>query len=321
MNLSSRIRGFTLIELLVVIAIIAVLIGLLLPAVQKVREAAARSQCQNNLKQLSLGMHNYHDANGALPTGAIKKPGYLIGWPARIFPFIEQGNIRQQIDNSTTNALEVIGPWRTVGAPSNGNSSLYRDRIKVLACPSSELLNGSPDASSPGAGAADAKAQAPLHYRAIGGTDRAGGIVSGTQNAHSNYSNTGVIYPYSNTALIHITDGTSNTILFGEMSSAKGRALGAGGWGGIQPWTWGFYSYDASTAGAGCLMIDHKIIKYPIGYAGSFLTNETPLTSQHTNGVNIGMCDGSVRFLNKTTDIEMLKNLATRAGSEVVTID
>lgn len=313
----DRKRGFTLIELLVVIAIIAVLIGLLLPAVQKVREAAARSQCQNNLKQLSLGIHSYHDAEGQFPTGSVKgAPSalYLIGWTARIFPYIEQGNVRQQLDSMSANALTTLQPIRFATAPSNGDNSLFRNKIKVFACPSSELLNGSPDATT-GTGWADGKAQAPLHYRAIGGTDRPTGWVTTTDTTRS-YSTAGVIYPESETKMVTITDGTSNTILFGETSSAKGRTLGSRGWGGIQPWTWGYFA-----SSAGCLTIDHKIIRYRINYTGSFGYNDTPLTSQHTNGVNIGMCDGSIRFLNDSTDIEMLKNMATRAGSEVVTID
>src|ERR1700738_4578866 len=95
-----RRRAFTLIELLVVIAIIAILIALLVPAVQKVREAAARAQCANNLKQLGLAMHTSHDSNHHLPTGGDKRSGviYALGWPALIMPFLEEGNRRQAID-------------------------------------------------------------------------------------------------------------------------------------------------------------------------------------------------------------------------------
>src|SRR5262245_54536890 len=115
--------AFTLIELLVVIAIIAILIALLVPAVQKVREAAARAQCQNNIKQISVAMHNYHDANRKLPSGGEKTgPLYLIGWPGKIFPYIEQQARRQDIEAMAPNFLMTRQPWRLKTAPDNGGS-------------------------------------------------------------------------------------------------------------------------------------------------------------------------------------------------------
>src|SRR5262249_53335488 len=111
--------------------------------------------------------------------------------------------------------------------------------------------------------------------------------------------------------------GTSNTFLLGESSSAQGWQLGSRGWGGIQPWTWGFYFYtDPELA---WLMIDHKNIRYPIGYAGQFRANETPFRTAHPNrGANFAMTDGSVKYLSSTTDLNVLHRIATRNGGEVV---
>jgi prepilin-type N-terminal cleavage/methylation domain-containing protein/prepilin-type processing-associated H-X9-DG protein len=319
-SISLRRCAFTLIELLVVIAIIAILIGLLLPAVQKVREAAARMSCQNNLKQLGLAMHNYHDASGTLPTGGDKRSGirYVMGWPVLILPFIEQNNLRQAIDASTANAIFTVMPWRLLTPPHNGASPLYTTPIKMFACPASELGTLSPDAWSTSNNPINANYQAALHYRGNGGSPLVG-LVQGSWSRHAWYSTSGVIYPNSQVKLTDITDGTSNTLLLGETSSAIGRKLMSRSWGDIQPWTWGYYYYGSDTAG--WLMIDHKVVTYPIGYAGSFYTNETPFTSAHAGGgVNALYCDGSVHYLPNSTSLTLLQYMATRAGGEVVTL-
>jgi prepilin-type N-terminal cleavage/methylation domain-containing protein/prepilin-type processing-associated H-X9-DG protein len=322
-RLVRRRPAFTLIELLVVIAIIAVLIGLLLPAVQKVREAAARVSCQNNLKQLALGMHNYHDAHYALPTGGDEKAGvrYLIGWPAHVMPYVELDNLRKSLDALTPNALLTLMPWRLKTAPHYGDGPLVTSPIKVFACPSSELGTLSPDSYAFAyEGAINAQNQAALHYRANGGAPTVG-LFQGKWSRHAWYTTSGVIYPKSKERIEGITDGSSNTLLFGETSSALGRALLSRGWGGIQPWTWGYYNYEPASPASpdnGWLMIDHKAVTYPIGYTGSFYTNETPFTSNHGGGgANVAMCDGSVHFLTQQTPLAVLQALATRAGGEI----
>jgi prepilin-type N-terminal cleavage/methylation domain-containing protein/prepilin-type processing-associated H-X9-DG protein len=361
----SKSRGFTLIELLVVIAIIAVLIGLLLPAVQKVREAAARMSCQNNLKQISLAMHNYHDTHGKFMFGSSDLQitqhswgyGYWLGWPPRLFPYIEQGNLSQAILNLYTHepnpaggyyydrdGIEYAEPFQWTDHYGHGEQPIFYQTIKVLACPSSSLQPGSPDAKPAKVMQSQvypnltltSVLQAPLHYRGNGGSpvqwDSTGtGFTSAyvntlaqARNADSLHVTNGIFYPNSATKLTEITDGTTNTILFGETSAVIGRAPGSAGLGGINPWTWGYWNQNNSLPqkpGYGWYFIDHKILANPINYPGSnFHVSETPYTSSHTGGVNMSFCDGSVRFMSQTTDLKVLQMLATRAGGEVVTL-
>ncbi len=317
LSVPTRARAFTLIELLVVIAIIAVLIGLLLPAVQKVREAAGRMKCANNLKQLSLAHINYHDTQGQFPTGGRRSFGYLIGWTAHVFPFFEESNRLRAIEALRADALNRIAPWRQVNPPHNGNSPLFTTPISVFVCPSSELGGLSPDILYPNNPEIRATWQGALHYRANGGSATLGYHPPHADWPHRGWTDSGIIYPESAIRIADVTDGTSNTFLLGESSSAQGWQLGARGWGGIQPWTWGYYYYVDPELG--WLMLDHKYIRFPIGYAGQFRANETPFRSAHAGrGANFALADGSVRFLSATTDLNVLHRLATRAGGEIV---
>jgi prepilin-type N-terminal cleavage/methylation domain-containing protein/prepilin-type processing-associated H-X9-DG protein len=326
MKRTSARDGFTLVELLVVVGIIALLIALLLPAVLKVRDAANRMNCQNNLKQLALAFQNYHDTAGSLPTGGDKRCGglYAIGWPGRLLPFLEEGHRRAQLDGMAADALHSIMPWRFKAAPHNGADPIFTTTVKPFTCPGSELGGLSPDAGTPASPDVNAVNQGALHYRANAGSPTLG-LVQGTRGRHAWYTTSGVIYPHSKVTLNDVTDGVSNTLIAGETSSAQGRPLASRGWGGIQPWTWGYYCYAGNTSpyddAVGWLMIDHKVVTHPIGYAGSFFTNETPFTSAHGGGgVNVAFCDGSVRHLPGSTDLTVLQALATRSGSDAVAV-
>ncbi len=310
-----RRRGFTLIELLVVIAIIAVLIALLLPAVQQAREAARMTQCRNNLKQLGLAFHNYHDVNLTfMPGGFDGVPiSYPMGWVPRIFPYIEQSaryDAIRDLGANGSDGLVTVSPYRT---ESIGDNPLFTDAIAALICPSSPM--GAKSGMSSPANQPHRGQQAGLHYRGNAGS-RLVGYVDPAGDESTAYTNSGVIFPGRNVTIGQISDGTSNTILLGEISdSTKWPSAMVNSWGGTQPWVFGFFNYSNGSR----LMIDHKWVQHPVGYRGSFVTNGTPYISAHgSGGANILLADGSVRLITPSINMSVLHALATRANGEVV---
>ncbi|MCA9116145.1 MAG: DUF1559 domain-containing protein [Planctomycetaceae bacterium] len=315
-------RGFTLIELLVVIAIIAILIALLLPAVQQAREAARMTQCRNNLKQLGLAFHNYHDTSLMLPTGYFHSGGYLTGWAPRIFPQIDQASRLNAIEQLANAALVVVNPSRYETAPHNGASNLWTDPIPSLSCPSSELTERAQNMAAPQT--LVNYDHGSLHYRGNAGSVDSGLVTSDNGTAFTSsaryYVTSGVLYPRHTTKMRDITDGTSNTILLGELSSAQGWAGANNSWDDIQPWTWATYAYPtsgSSIGGEGYLMIDTKATQYPVG-SGSHTQYGVGWRSAHGgNGANLLFCDGTVRFVGQSMSLDVLKSLSTRGGNEV----
>ena len=320
-------RAFTLIELLVVIAIIAILIGLLLPAVQKVREAAARMKCSNNLKQIGLALHNYHDTNGMFPPGETKSVhpdgGPADAWASYILPYIEQDNVYKGVSK---NLLGYWGGYSYAG-PNHADPvrrTHYQHSISVIKtyqCPSSghsERGNIYGPAFSTNAFYDDVGV---LEYLAIGGSDRRGQAGS-TQ---------GMFYIDSKVKLTEIPDGTSNTMMVGESSGlTQGQRFNA--YGGL---TDNVVSWNIGWQGGGEFTWAVRTIAFPINgpyfwcrysetsprYVGKCALDtiaRSSLKSNHSGGVNAVLGDGSVHFFRSSMDLNTLKNLADRADGNVL---
>jgi len=320
-GIAMRPRGFTLVELLVVIAIIGALVALLLPAVQVAREAARRMQCGNNIKQLGLALHSYHDVYGVMPPGALKGVClYKIGWVGRVFPYMEQGSRYSEIGES----LIRDTPWRIDTPPHNGNSALYTSSIPTLVCPSSELGKKSPHFVNPVIPWVNE--QGALHYRGVAGAFNVDPI-QGTWSSAVRYTTSGIFYPINATRLAEVGDGTSNTLMIGEYSSAFGMPVSLAkpttSWGAIMPWTWGYFQYTSPCFGdenSGWLMIDHKMVQYPINYKGAFVINDSPFKSNHPGVATFCMADGSTQVLSQTISMNLYYGLATRNSGESATL-
>ncbi len=296
--------GFTLIELLVVIAIVAILMGLLLSAVQKVRSAAARVQCQNTAKQLGLAFHNYHDTRQTFPPGhrSFNHPDRMpfSGWCVSVLPFLEQQSLASQTEAAYRAGAYPFGP-PLAAAPHPHLSTV----VPAFLC---------------GADSRVSTAQTSLVTKhVVAFTSFLG--VAGTDAA---VTRDGVLFQNSTTRFADITDGTSNTLLLGERPPSADFQFG-----------WWYAGVGQQLTGSADLVLGVREPNLQLIVSGSACgPGRYPFTaasgfndpcgmfhfwSPHTGGANFVLADGSVRFISYTAD-PLMPALASRAGGEAVAL-
>ena len=327
--MNNRIRrGFTLVELLVVIAIIGVLVALLLPAVQAAREAARRSQCSNNAKQIGLALHNYISAMRTLPMGEMDLPGFSdqssiawtgYCWATALLPYMEESGLYEQLDLSSPG----------YSTPLMGSAQHQRalcTPISTYLCPSSyrpATLNFSAVAAP---GEVSPNALTIMEFVGIAGSDRYG-------TSFGWPSKDGVFYLKSQVRMRHVTDGTSHTMAVGEYSGmCPGQRLGS--YSSLRDndttWTLGRWSTLGPNSGDEYSTWSVRTVAHPPNspyyYKSSSDLGDAPtaqriaraaLKSNHPGGLHVTLVDGSVHFISDEVDLEVIKNLADKADGNV----
>jgi prepilin-type N-terminal cleavage/methylation domain-containing protein/prepilin-type processing-associated H-X9-DG protein len=318
--MARRRSAFTLVELLVVIAIIAILIGLLLPAVQKVRESAARMHCQSNLHQLAIALQNYQSTYGTFPQGRTYPNGSSFSAHARLLAFLEQDNAFKLINFNA--------PWSD---PSN--AAAVAARVPVFLCPSDAPQAAVPPTEAPTNYRINEGTQLPMWY---GPTDPTG-INAGLPVPD------GVFYVNGPIRILDVTDGTSNTAAFSEhltgdfdqsIATETGDTFRPGthpttpdqaildcqatnifdltkqGYSNVgAPWLYGYHSttsywHSSLPNTRSCMFPPERVM--------------TTANSRHTGGVNVALCDGSVRFVANSISLTTWRALGSRNGGEVL---
>ncbi len=314
-------RGFTLIELLVVIAIIAILIALLLPAVQQAREAARRSTCKNNLKQIGLAMHNYHDTFRAFPIGS-QVSFYRANWRSSILPYVDQAPAYNKL---TQTPIINHGYAAGNGNITSGsgydteNAVLNNLYVPVYKCPSSvaeAFYTGSSPLANNGTSSPNAalgkETGMTMDYVGISGSYAGVAPYStdcGSVSFNGYWCNNGLLTIGKSALIRDCTDGTSNTLIVAEDSGLVDnkdyRSNYYGGWSGHLGLSgaWG--------TGVNTIRYSPNPTTAPTGGDQTYTPNN-PLTSAHVGGVHGLLGDGAVRFLSENIDIETLRRLGMR---------